>query len=287
MTTPQTPSVLDTIVAATRRRVAAAREAVPFDALEAAVATAPAPVGRHRVLDTLRADGVRIIAECKRRSPSKGILRPVYDAAAIAASYEQHGATAISVLTEPAFFDGALDHLRAVRARVEVPVLRKDFIVERYQIAEARAAGADLVLLIVAALDDATVADLLGYAATLDLATLVEVHDDEEAARAVHSGAELIGVNNRNLKSLAVSLDTSHRVARDLPATCVRVAESGLRSGDDLAALRRAGFDAFLMGERFMTDATPGEALARVVADAHAAGSEALWRRRATPGGPS
>jgi len=281
MTTTPGPSVLETIVAATRRRVEAAREDLPMRALEACVGRGRVPFGRARVRETLRRDGVRIIAECKRRSPSKGVLRQAYDAAGIAAAYAAQGAAAISVLTEPAFFDGDRAHLEAARRRVDVPLLRKDFTVDRYQIAEARLAGADLVLLIVAALDDAALADLLTYASSLDLATLVEVHDDEEARRAVDAGADLIGVNNRNLKTLAVSLDTSYHVIRHLPASCVRVAESGLRTGADLAALHAAGFDAFLMGERFMTEADPGAALRRVMAEAEAAGLAGA--RRDTP----
>jgi indole-3-glycerol phosphate synthase len=270
MTLDDPTSVLATIVAATRRRVAAARDVTPLGALEARVAQAGPGGSRQRAVETLRAGGVRVIAECKRRSPSRGVLRADYDPARIAAAYEAAGAAAISVLTEPAFFDGDLEHLRAVRARVSLPVLRKDFTVDRYQIAEARLAGADMVLLIVAALDDTTLADLLAYTRDLDLAALVEVHDDEEARRAVDAGAEIIGVNNRNLKTLAVSIETSYRIADQLPATCVRVAESGLRTGDDLVSLRAAGYDAFLIGERFMTDDDPGAALARVLAGAAA-----------------
>ncbi len=258
------PSVLETIVAAARRRVEVARASVSFERLEAQVAANATPARAARAEAALRGDDVRVIAECKRRSPSKGILRASYDPAAIAAAYERAGASAISVLTEPAFFDGSLAHLEAVRARVNVPVLRKDFMVDRYQIAEAHVAGADLILLIVAALDQATFERLLGYASAIGLASLVEVHDGDEARRAVDAGAHIIGVNNRNLETLEVSLDTSYRVVDLLPAESIRVAESGLRHGADLAGLRAVGFDAFLMGERFMTDADPGEGLARV-----------------------
>lgn len=271
------PSVLETIVAAARRRVEVAREAVPLDVLETRVAASPSGGRALRAEAALRGDDVRVIAECKRRSPSKGVLRASYDPVAIAAAYEQAGAAAISVLTEPAFFDGALDHLEAVRARVQVPILRKDFTVDAYQIAEAQVAGADLILLIVAALDQATLGALLAYSAALDVAALVEVHDEEEARRAVDAGARIIGVNNRNLKTLEVSLDTSYRVAKLLPASCVRVAESGLRTGDDIARLLAVGFDAFLMGERFMTDADPGDGLARVRRDAVAARARGMF----------
>lgn len=258
------PSVLETIVAAARRRVEVARASVSFERLEAQVAANATPARAARAEAALRGDDVRVIAECKRRSPSKGILRASYDPAAIAAAYERAGASAISVLTEPAFFDGSLAHLEAVRARVNVPVLRKDFTVDRYQIAQAHVAGADLILLIVAALDQATFERLLGYASAIGLASLVEVHDGDEARRAVDAGAHIIGVNNRNLETLEVSLDTSYRVVDLLPAESIRVAESGLRHGADLAGLRAVGFDAFLMGERFMTDTDPGEGLARV-----------------------
>lgn len=273
MTTAQPPSVLETIVAAARRRVEVARARVPLDVLEARVAAQGGGGRAARAEAALRGPGIRVIAECKRRSPSKGILQHDYDPAAIAGAYASAGAAAISVLTEPAFFDGELAHLEAVRTCVSVPVLRKDFTVDPYQVAEAHVAGADLVLLIVAALDQRTLAHLLAYATALDLAVLVEVHDEDEARRAVDAGARIIGVNNRNLKTLAVSLETSHRVARDLPVSCIRVAESGLRTGDDIAALVGAGFDAFLMGERFMTDHDPGAALARVLADAARAGA--------------
>lgn len=265
------PSVLDTIVAAARRRVEVARERLPLDVLEARIAD-DARAGRAgRAEAALRGPGVRVIAECKRRSPSRGILRSDYQPAAIAAAYADAGASAISVLTEPAFFDGDLAHLEAVRAQVAVPVLRKDFTIDPYQIAEAYVAGADLVLLIVAALEQATLTRLLAYATALDLAVLVEVHDEDEAGRAVDAGARIIGVNNRNLKTLAVSLETSQRVVRQLPASCIRVAESGLRTGGDLAALVAAGFDAFLIGERFMTEPEPGAALARVLDEARRA----------------
>lgn len=264
----QQPSVLETIVAAARRRVEVARERRPLDVLEARIAADGRSGRAARAEAALRGPGVRVIAECKRRSPSKGILRHEYDPAAIASAYASAGAAAISVLTEPAFFDGDLAHLEAVRARVAVPVLRKDFTIDPYQVAEAYVAGADLVLLIVAALDQPMLTQLLWYATALDLAVLVEVHDEVEARRAVDAGARIIGVNNRNLKTLAVSLETSHRVARQLPASCIRVAESGLRTGDDVAALVSAGFDAFLMGERFMTDPDPGAALTRVLDDA-------------------
>jgi indole-3-glycerol phosphate synthase len=210
-----------------------------------------------------------VIAECKRRSPSKGVLRPEYDPVAIASAYARAGAAAVSVLTEPGFFDGDLEHLIAVRqAQPSLPLLRKDFTVDAYQIAEAAVAGASAVLLIVAALDQETLVALLRYAHGVGVDVLTEVHDEDEARRAIDAGATIVGVNNRNLKTLEVSIETSFRVAPLITSARVRVAESGLRSGADLAALHGAGYGAFLIGERFMTDADPGEGLARVIAEA-------------------
>jgi indole-3-glycerol phosphate synthase len=214
---------------------------------------------------TLRAPGVRIIAECKRRSPSRGVLRRDYDPVVIARSYAAGGAAALSVLTEPTFFDGALDHLRAVRDAVDLPILRKDFIVTEFQIAEARAAGADAVLLIVAALDDTELRRLIGHARQLDLAPLVEVHDAEELRRALGAGADLVGVNSRNLRTLEVSGAVFTALAGQLPTGLTAIAESGLRSGDDLRRLHELRYDAFLIGERFMTEPDPGAALAALL----------------------
>jgi indole-3-glycerol phosphate synthase len=184
----------------------------------------------------------------------------------IAVGYEQGGAAAISVLTEPGFFDGALDHLDAVRGAVGVPLLRKDFIVDEYQLLEARAAGADAVLLIVAALDDAALSSLAGAARDLGLAALVEVHDADECRRAVAAGASLIGVNNRNLRTLTVDLHASRDVAALLPRSAIGISESGLKTAADLQAMQALGYRAFLMGERFMIEADPGAALAGLIA---------------------
>ena len=232
---------------------------IPLAALSAQAAAA-APNGRAFEAQ-LRAPGIRIIAECKRRSPSKGILRERYDPAAIALSYQRGGAAAISVLTEPSFFDGAIAHLRAVRAAVRLPLLRKDFIVTEYQVLEGRAMGADAVLLIVAALDQIELERLLRVARDLDLAALVEVHGEEELRRAAGAGARLIGINSRNLRTLAVDPSVFDRLVPGVPADVAAVAESGLRSGGDLRRLRAAGFDAFLIGERFMSADDPGAGL--------------------------
>jgi indole-3-glycerol phosphate synthase len=209
---------------------------------------------------------VNVIAECKRRSPSRGVLRAAYEPVEIARAYERGGAAAISVLTEPTFFDGALDHLEHVRRVVGIPLLRKDFIVEEYQLLEARAAGADAALLIVAALDDAALSRLSAAARALGLAALVEVHSVDETERALAAGAEIIGVNNRNLRTLAVDLEASETIAAMLPSSVVAISESGLKTAEDLQRMRALGYRAYLMGERFMTEAHPGEALRRVLA---------------------
>jgi indole-3-glycerol phosphate synthase len=178
---------------------------------------------------------------------------------------KQGGASAISVLTEPTFFDGALEHLEAVRRAVELPLLRKDFIVDEYQLFEARAAGADAVLLIVAALEQRVLLELQRRATELGLATLVEVHDDEDLTRALDSGAEVIGVNNRNLHTLAVDVEASYRLAARMPWHQIAVSESGLQSRDDLERLSSAGYRAFLIGERFMTDPDPARAIRALI----------------------
>jgi indole-3-glycerol phosphate synthase len=258
------PDLLGAIVAATRRITELRRAREPLTALERRGASA-APDGA-RFERELGMDGrVNVIAECKRRSPSKGILAPDYDPVRIAASYEAGGAAAISVLTEPAFFDGALEHLAAVRAEVKLPLLRKDFIVDDYQLFEARAAGADAVLLIVAALEQPELERLQRRARELGLAALVEVHDENELARAVDAGARVIGVNNRNLKTLSVDVDGSYRLAARIPRSVVAVSESGLKTRDELERLSAAGYRAFLIGERFMTDMDPAGAIRKLV----------------------
>jgi indole-3-glycerol phosphate synthase len=261
--------LLETIIAATRRSVAAREAQVPSASLERDSRSHAPRSFRHALNGGAQP---RVIAECKRRSPSRGVLRRQYDPAAIATSYARAGAAAISVLTEPTFFDGAIEHLSSVRAAVEVPVLRKDFIVTDYQLVEARAAGADAVLLIVAAFDSPGpgvkgpgLADLVSHARALDLDALVEVHDESELERAVEAGADIIGVNNRNLRTLEVTLDVTRRLAPRIPSGIVKVAESGLKTADDITTLATIGYDAFLVGERLMTAADPGAALAGLV----------------------
>jgi indole-3-glycerol phosphate synthase len=254
------PDLLRAIVAATQRITDVRRQQISTSALEK-TALARTPRGDQFEAALGRAGTVNVIAECKRRSPSRGVLAADYDPVAIAKQYEAGGAAAISVLTEPTFFDGALAHLTAVREHVGVPLLRKDFIVDDYQLLEARAAGADAVLLIVAALDQQELTRLRERADALGLAALVEVHDEGELSRAIDAGARLIGVNNRNLRTLAVDVEASDRLAARLPRDVVGVSESGLQTRRDLERLAAAGYRAFLIGERFMTDPDPAKAI--------------------------
>ncbi len=257
--TPGHANFLESIVAATRRCVEERERTVPIAALEAR----PFPETRSFLRAVTVGKAPRVIAECKRRSPSRGLLCPDYDPAAIAAAYARAGAAAISVLTEPEAFDGKLEHLSSVRAAVDVPVLRKDFIVTEYQLFEARAVGADAVLLIVAAFAAAAngLRALIDRARALDLDVVVEVHDEAELARALDAGAAIVGVNGRNLRTLDVSLDAARALAPRIPQGIARIAESGITTPRDLRALAASGYDAFLVGERLMTAADPGAAL--------------------------
>jgi indole-3-glycerol phosphate synthase len=256
--------LLQTIVAATERIVETRREREPFAALERRAAAAR-PRGTLFEAALGAANRVNVIAECKRRSPSRGVLAVDYDPVRIARQYEEGGAAAISVLTEPTFFDGALEHLAAVRSSVALPLLRKDFIVDDYQVFEARAAGADAILLIAAALEQTKLAALQKRAWNCELAVLVEVHDEAELGGAVDSGARVIGVNNRNLRTLAVDVSASDRLASRVPRDVIAVSESGLKSREELEGLAAAGYRAFLIGERFMTDPDPAGAIRRLM----------------------
>ncbi len=259
------PSVLAAILGATRRIVDVRKTIAPRAELERAVDARGGSAGRlERALQT--GSALRVIAECKRRSPSRGILRPDYDPAVIAGAYEAAGAIAVSVLTEPTFFDGAPGHLAAVRRAVSVPVLRKDFIVDPYQLLEARAWGADAVLLIVTALSDRDLRALIAESRARGLDTLVEVHDRDELRRALDAGARIVGINNRNLRTLDVSTRIAEDLAPEIPDGVLAVAESGLRTRADVERLAAAGFDGFLVGERFMCASDPGAALKELVA---------------------
>ena len=252
------PDLLAAIVAATRTAVSVRERQQPIGMLEQAERR---PDGAAFIAALAESPAPRIIAECKRRSPSRGILRECYDPAAHALAYADAGAAAISVLTEPTFFDGAPAHLRAVRRAVGVPLLRKDFIVCDYQLYEAAALGADAILLIVSALDDRALKHLHALATSLELAALVEVHEQDELQRAIDAGARLIGVNSRNLRTLRVDLGVVERLAPAIPDDVVAVGESGIRTGADIRRLSALGYDAFLVGEQLITHEDPGAAL--------------------------
>jgi indole-3-glycerol phosphate synthase len=256
-------TVLDEIVDGVRADLAERQRGVSDAELRAAVAQAPAPLDP---MPAFRAPGVSVIAEVKRRSPSKGDLAAIPDPAVLAADYAAGGAAAISVLTERRRFGGSLEDLRRVRERVAVPVLRKDFIVTPYQLLEARAAGADLVLLIVAALHQDELCALHDEARAWGMTVLVEVHDTDEVARAAAAGAELIGVNARNLKTLEVDPATFARVAPAIPDGVVTVAESGIRGPEDVTAAAAAGADVVLVGEALVRGDDPRSAVAALVA---------------------
>ena len=251
-------SVLDEIVDGVRLDLARREAAVPVD-LVRDLADAAGPL--RDPMPAFRAPGASVIAEVKRRSPSKGNLADIADPAALARAYASGGAAAISVLTEERRFGGSLDDLRTVRAAVQTPLLRKDFIVTSYQLLEARGAGADLALLIVAALPDTQLEDLYAEARALGLTVLVEVHDEPETERAVELGAELIGVNARNLKTLAVDRDTFGRLAPLIPDHVVKVAESGITGPADVARFVAEGADVVLVGEALVKDGDPESAV--------------------------
>jgi indole-3-glycerol phosphate synthase len=251
--------VLDDIVAGVRLDLARRQVALPLADLRAQLADV-APV--RDPMPAFRSPGCSVIAEVKRRSPSKGDLAEIPDPATLAAEYAAGGAAAISVLTEERRFGGSLDDLRAVRAAVDVPLLRKDFVVTPYQLVEARAAGADLALLIVAALDDEELTRLYDEAGELGLTVLVEVHDEAEAMRAVDLGAELIGVNARDLRTLEVDVDTFGRLAPHLPADRVLVAESGITGPTDVKRFVAEGARVVLVGEALVKDGAPRDAVA-------------------------
>ena len=252
-------SVLDDIVAGVREDLATRRAVLPEQELVGLAKAAGTPLDP---MPGFAAPGLSVIAEVKRRSPSKGHLADIADPAALATAYAAGGADAISVLTEQRRFGGSLDDLRAVRAAVPTPLLRKDFVVEGYQLLEARAAGADLVLLIVAALEDAQLIDLHQQALELGLTPLVETHDEVEVGRAVAAGARLVGVNARNLKSLEVDPDVFGRLVKLIPEDVVKVAESGVTGVRDAARYAEEGADVVLVGEALVKDGDPSDAVA-------------------------
>ena len=255
-------TVLEEILAGVREDVAARQHAVSLDEIRERAAAAKAP---KDAFAALRAPGVGVIAEVKRSSPSKGPLAEIPDAADLAKEYAAGGARCVSVLTEQRHFGGSLDDLVAVRAAIEVPVLRKDFVVSSYQVHEARAHGADLVLLIVAALEQNVLIGLLERIESLGMTALVEVHTEDEANRALEAGAKVIGVNARDLKTLKVDRSAFERIAPGLPSRVVKVAESGVRGPHDLIRYAAAGADAVLVGEGLVTQKSPRDAVAELV----------------------
>ncbi len=253
------PSILDEIVAAKLREVETSRRAVPEAELERRAAAVPP--ARDFTAAVGRPGTVNVIAEVKKASPSAGVIRPDFDPVAIATTYERHGAAAVSVLTDPGFFQGSLADLTAVRRAVGLPVLRKDFVLERYQLLEARAAGADAALLIAECLPGGRLGELQREAEALGLHTLVELHDAEELPRVLDCGARVIGVNNRDLRTFVTRLEHTLELLPRIPADRVVVSESGIRTNADLERLGAAGARAVLVGESLMRSADVGAAL--------------------------
>ena len=260
-------TILARILETKRAEVAEARRARPLADVDAAARAAGPVRGLRAAL--LRPPGapVRVLAEIKRASPSAGAIRAGADPAEIAADYAAHGAAAISVLTDATYFDGELGFLARCRERIALPLLRKDFTIDAYQVAEARAAGADGVLLIVAALEPPQLAELLAAASEYGLDALVEVHDEREADAALAAGATLVGVNHRDLKTFAIDMALTGAIAPLVPAHVVLVAESGIRTAADVRALGEAGAHAVLVGEQLMRAPSPGAALEALLAD--------------------
>jgi len=254
------PVSLDQIVCSTRRKVGEAKSAADLRELERR-AEQHMPRGFRRALEERSRAGVAVIAELKKASPSKGLIRADFRAEDLAKELEASGASALSVLTDEEFFQGSLGNLRNASAAVKVPCLRKDFIVDEFQLLEARANSADAVLLIVAALSQKELTGLAVDARARGLDVLCEVHDEEELQRALDAGCDLIGVNTRDLRTFKVDVETAFRLAGRLPKDVFKVAESGIRSGEDIAQLRAEGYQAFLIGESLMRANSPGEAL--------------------------
>lgn len=258
-------TILDRIVEARRESIAHRKRVLPDVALKLAVGKVEAP---RDFAGALTRPGYNVIAELKKASPSRGVMREDYAPAALAASLESAGAAALSVLTEEEFFLGSLADLKAAKKAAQVPILRKDFILDPWQVWEARAAGADAFLLIAAILSDPSLGELLELGRSLGMEPLVEVHTREELERAIAAGARIIGVNNRDLRDFKVRVETSLELIEAIPEECIAVSESGLRTHGDLERLRRAGFDAFLIGEHLMTDADPAARLRELTGSA-------------------
>jgi indole-3-glycerol phosphate synthase len=256
-------NILDTIVEARRRSVAHRKRVLPDVALKIAVEKRVPPP--RNFAGALTQAGLNVISELKKASPSLGAIRENYSPSLLATGLETGGAAALSVLTEEDFFSGSLGDLKDASKAVKIPVLRKDFIIDPWQVWETRAAGADSFLLIAAVLDDATLRELLELGRTLKMEPLVEVHSRQELARVLDAGARIVGINNRDLRDFQVHLETSLELVEAIPEQCIAVSESGLHSHEDLIRLRRAGFDAFLIGEHLMKLDDPGAALAQLL----------------------
>jgi indole-3-glycerol phosphate synthase len=252
-------NILDRIVEARRESVAHRKRVLPEVALKIAVEKKIAPP--RDFASALTRNCINIIAELKKSSPSKGLLREEYAPAVLASGLESAGSAALSVLTEEDFFHGSLGDLKEANRVTKIPILRKDFIIDPWQVWEARAASADSFLLIAAILSDTTLGELLALGRTLKMEPLVEVHERGELDRVIGAGARIIGVNNRDLRDFQVHIETSLSLIEMIPDDCIAVSESGLRTHEDIERLRRAGFDAFLIGEHLMKDADPGSAL--------------------------
>jgi len=260
-------TTLEEIVAATRRKVSEARSTANLREIDKQAA-AHNPRGFRKSLESMSNAGIAVIAELKKASPSRGLIRNEFDPDSLARELEAAGAAALSILTDEEFFQGSLENLQVASANTALPCLRKDFIVDELQVLEARANCADAVLLIAAALSQAELVALSKRAADFQLDILCEVHDEEELGRALDAGCNLIGVNSRDLRTFKVDLGTAFRLADSLPHGIVAVAESGIESGADIARLREAGYDAFLIGETLMRASSPSEELRSLVAEA-------------------
>ncbi|MFY9675825.1 MAG: indole-3-glycerol phosphate synthase TrpC [Terriglobales bacterium] len=268
------PATLDSIVASTRQRLFQRRHSVDLRSVERAAAQ-HAPRGFRRALERASANGIAVIAELKKASPSRGLIRSDFHPAALARELETAGAAALSVLTDEQFFQGSLDYLREASSATTLPCLRKDFIVDEFQIIEARANSADAILLIVAALTQKDLIALSKSASAQALDVLCEAHDAAELQRALDAGCDLVGINSRNLRTFEVALDTAFNLASQIPPACLSVAESGIHNGVDLARLRASGYGAFLIGESLMKEERPGAALIKLMeeADQHRIGT--------------
>lgn len=260
---PQVPNILDKIVASKRREIETCQAQCPIEELQRRLDTAP-PV-RDFFAALSPGPPIRLIAEVKKASPSKGVIRADFDPVETALIYERHGAACLSVLTDGPFFQGSLEYLSAVRQRVQIPVLRKDFILDPYQLVEARAAGADAVLLIAECLDDCGLRSLHNRALELGLTPLVELYEPANLPRVLDAGATLIGVNNRDLRTFEVDLDHTLRMREKIPPECLVVGESGIRTREDVLRLEAAGVNAILVGETLMASPDIGTAVDRLL----------------------